>query len=130
MPVLTERQQRRRKNDRAFKRERKRIGVIKGTKPVRDPEYLAWIRMQWCIICEYVTGSEAGTRHVEAAHVGRRGLGQKCSDNETVPLCVRHHRTGKDSHHVLGKNFWKHHGLDRDQMVRRLINLYMAERAS
>jgi hypothetical protein len=33
---------------------------------------------------------------VEADHAGRRGIGQKCPDNETIPLCTRHHqhRTG------------------------------------
>lgn len=28
---------------------------------------------------------------VEADHEGRRGLGQKCSDRETAPLCKLHH---------------------------------------
>jgi len=63
-------------------------------------------------------------RRVEAAHVGEHGLGQKCSDRETVPLCATHHRTGKDSHHVLGKKFWAHHGLNRDAIVKDLNRLY------
>lgn len=56
----------------------------------------------------------------EAAHVGQRGLSQKCSDRETIPLCAFHHRTGPESHHRLGKLFWKHHGLDRYELIREL----------
>lgn len=53
----------------------------------------------------------------EAAHVGDRGLGQKCSDIEAVPLCGEHHRTGKEAHHVLGKRFWEYHRLGRELMI-------------
>jgi hypothetical protein len=33
---------------------------------------------------------------VEADHAGRRGLGQKCSDDQTIPLCTEHHRQRTD----------------------------------
>lgn len=61
----------------------------------------------------------------EVAHVGERGASQKCPDSETVPLCHEHHRTGKDAHHgPLGKGFWEHHGLERDQVIRQLNEAY------
>ena len=60
----------------------------------------------------------------EAAHIGERGLGHKCSDRETIPLCAEHHRTGPESHHVLGKSFWKHHGLNKDALVKELNRFY------
>ncbi len=63
----------------------------------------------------------------EVAHVGDRGLGQRCPDREAIPLGVPHHRTGKDAHHVLGKNFWSHHGLDRDEVIATLQKLYEQE---
>lgn len=66
----------------------------------------------------------------EAAHVGLRGLGQKCSDRETIPLCATHHRTGKDSHHVLQKSFWKFHGIDKDALIAELNRRYESERES
>ena len=110
-----------------FKKERKRIGAIKAIKPLRDPKFLDWLRLQWCFICEFVTGSEAGTGKIEAAHVGVRGLRQKSSDHEAIPLCVRHHRTGKDSHHVLGKAFWAHHGLDKTRVLTILHARYEAQ---
>jgi len=62
--------------------------------------------------------------HTEAAHVGQRGIGQKCSDRETVPLCAWHHRLGPESHHKLGKKFWEHHGIDRATLIRELNALY------
>ncbi len=123
-----EKLKRKQKAARLAKNERARIGDIKAIKPLRDPEFLAWLRQQWCIICEFVTGSEAGSGHIEAAHIGVRGLRQRSSDHEAVPLCVRHHRTGKDSHHILGKNFWTHHGLDKLRVLTSLHARYEAER--
>ena len=82
-----------------------------------DPRYLAWLRTQACIICHIV-------RYIEAAHVGARGLGQKCSDREAVPLCQEHHRTGAHAHHVLGKGFWAFHHVDRQVVIAVLIARY------
>ena len=82
------------------RRKKKRLGD--------DPEYRAWIRTQQCLAC--YANQLTQTCPTECAHVGQRGLGQKCSDRETIPLCsVVHHRLGKTSHHVLGKNFFKYH---------------------
>ena len=78
---------------------------------VIDEAYLAFIRKLPCIVCGAV-------RYVEAAHVGARGLGQKCSDREALPMCPAHHRTGPDAYHVLGgKSFWKVWGLDRFRLI-------------
>jgi len=135
-----------RKAAKLAKRARKKIGKISGRKPIKDPAYLDFIRSRACIICafaeqrwnqhrtmrERITAAGVDfTDHTpignspkpqqltptEAAHVGLRGLRQKCSDRETLPLCAEHHRTGPDSHHVLGKRFWEHHGIDRDIWV-------------
>ena len=77
---------------------------------VIDEAYLAWIRKLPCICCGTIF-------RVEAAHVGRRGLGQKCSDREALPICEKHHRTGPQAIHVLGRNWWKVWGLSRHQLV-------------
>lgn len=79
------------------------------------PHYKAYIAGQRCIVCECYG--------VEVAHVGDRGFGRKCSDLETLPICTRHHQTGRDSAHVLGKRFYEHHGLDKQS----LIEQYQAE---
>jgi len=83
-------------------------------KPVRNPEYLKWIRTLPCAVCRTKRG-------VEAAHTGPHGLGQKSSDLSAIPLCARHHRTGPDSYHELGpRKFAEAHRLDISAIVRRL----------
>ena len=84
-----------------------------------DPQYLAWIRMNSCAVCWQWKLRPARDRNIEAAHVGKRGLGQKCSDRETIPLCIWHHRTGPHSHHALGKRFWNFWKLDRIETIRK-----------
>ena len=83
-------------------------------KPVRNPEYLKWIRTLPCAVCR-------ATRGVEAAHTGPHGLGQKSSDLSAIPLCARHHRTGPDSYHKLGpRKFAEVHRLNIPALVARL----------
>jgi hypothetical protein len=85
------------------------------SKPIRDRWYLAWIRTQPCCV------SRCQAHYIEAAHVGPHGLGQKASDRSTIPLCIRHHRTGDDSYHRLGpRKFARVHNLDIADIVRRL----------
>lgn len=116
-----------RANAQAFKKERARWAKVKNQRPEKNPQYLAWIRLRWCWICEHVTGSEAGSGHIEAAHTGRRGLRQKAPDREAIPLCIRHHRSGKLSHHVLQKKFWTYYKIDRETIVKSLNQLYEQE---
>jgi|SRR5208337_183137 len=79
-------------------------------KPVRDPAYLAFIRSLPCAVC-------FRTRNVEAAHVGRRGMGQKSSDRETIPLCSLHHR---EQHRIGLRQFSRDYELDIPELVRQL----------
>lgn len=83
-----------------------------------EPAYLIFVRSLGCIVCRD-KGNLQETR-TEAAHCGDRGLGQKCSDRETIPLCAWHHRIGPESQHVLGKGFWTHHGLEKDKLFAQL----------
>ena len=115
-----------------------------------DPEYLAWLRTWPCWIClrKHLAAegfpffraidlryrrdmAVAGVANIcgptEAAHVGVRGLGRRCSDREAMPLGHNHHQHSPESHHVLGKNFWKHHGLDRDTVLAILHDIYAKE---
>src|SRR5712691_3617244 len=83
-------------------------------KPQRSSPYLAWIRTQPCVVCR-------ATRWIEAAHTGPHGLGQKSPDSSAIPLCTKHHRTGKDSYHKLGpRKFAQIHNLDIPTIVRKL----------
>lgn len=98
-----------------------------------DPAYLEWIRTLPCVVCqrrEHGTGRFLPVLQLgptESAHIVDRGLGQKCPDRETIPLCVAHHRTGRHAHHKLGKRFWQHHGIDRDALLVELNTRYELE---
>jgi hypothetical protein len=70
--------------------------------PTRSSAHLKWIRTQPCVVC-------FSKRNVEAAHVGSRGMGQKCSDLETIPLCQLHHR---EQHRIGLKGFVEKYKLD------------------
>jgi len=79
----------------------------------QNPEYLDFVREWPCVL--HAAGDCIGV--TEAAHVGDRGMGQKSKDEEAIPLCAGHHRTGPDSQHVLGKRFWAHHSLNRADLI-------------
>jgi predicted nucleic acid binding AN1-type Zn finger protein len=54
-------------------------------------------RVRWLRCCvEELQQTRACDGAVEAHHAGERGLGQKCSDRETIPLCAAHHRQWHD----------------------------------
>jgi len=96
----------------------RRVGLarLRRERGLEDPKYLKFIRSLPCAIC--------GACLVEAAHVGVRGFGIRCSDRETIPLCPGHHRTRRDAHHVLGKQFWEYHGVDRWELIQRYNSAY------
>lgn len=60
--------------------------TTKRSKRHEDPSYLAHVRRQPCLV------PGCTTRPIEAHHYGRRGLGQRCGDDEVAPLCGLHHR--------------------------------------
>jgi hypothetical protein len=120
-----------------------------------DPEYLAWLRTWPCYVClfracveqsvpfwkvitnklsrdNFVNGTMWECGRTEAAHVGTRGLRQKCKDREAMPLGQKHHLHqtaggGPESHHSLGGKFWEHHGLERESVIAILNELYHQE---
>lgn len=108
----------------------------KRTKPrrssrVHDPAYLDWIRGKDCVCCLMYRYNRVAVVPAltvsEAAHVGERGLGQKSSDRESLPLCVEHHRAGPKSHHTLGKRFWSTWEFDRAALVEMFNAKYREE---
>jgi hypothetical protein len=105
--------------------------------PGDNPAYCAFVRTFGCIVCcggrflriwhawDGVTGTRYQKSPTECAHVGAKGLSQKCPDCESLPLCaLEHHRVGPEAHHVLGKRFWGFHGLDRMGLIRELQDLF------
>jgi hypothetical protein len=59
--------------------------IYRGIKPVRDAQYLAWVRSFPCIACGTVTRSR------DAMHIGPHGMSQKASDIDTLPGCRKCH---------------------------------------
>lgn len=54
-----------------------------------------------------------------------RGLSQKCSDFEAIPLCAEHHRREyPESHHALGKRFWERWQIDRESVIAELNRIW------
>jgi hypothetical protein len=115
-----------------------------------DPKYQKWLRAWPCLACfahwcEYtdVSFTTAARERwywavrflrdttqcgpTEVAHVGVRGLGQRCKDRDALPLGVGHHRIDKDAAHVLGKKFWAYHGIDRTEALEMLRRIYKEE---
>lgn len=106
---------------------------------ILNPAFLMFVRSFACVVCANgklfsAADGESYARGIfqesptEAAHVGKRGLGQKCDDIESLPLCgEEHHRLGPRSAHVLGRSFWSHHILDRDKLVAELQPRFVEE---
>lgn len=92
------------------------------SKGVVDEAYKDWIQEMPCFICE-----KLGIQQVtitEAAHTGRRGMSQLADDSTCIPLCMEHHREGKDAHHKRGKHFASVHDFDMELLVQRLNEQY------
>ncbi len=99
---------------------------------VLNPAFLLFVRGFACVVCaqgRFIMSDYDGLQdsYTEAAHVGKRGLGQKCNDDETLPLCAWHHRTGRQSAHVMGSKFWNHHMLDRDKLIAEMQRRFTQE---
>ena len=88
----------------------------------KDPEYLAFIRAQPCVVCMLpwkvnmtgVSYSNVQKSPTEAAHIGPRGLSRKVPDRAALPMCGEHHRWL----HVVGpKQFWAAHKLNPMELI-------------
>lgn len=58
----------------------------------RNVDFMLWVKTLPCVA--RALGPCSGV--VEADHAGSRGLGQKCPDEETIPICTGHHRERTD----------------------------------
>ena len=121
---------------------------MKHKRTAEEKAYLDWLAQWPCLVClkrlcdqnhQSIIGLSAEARAVtvpwsegqcgliELHHAGVRGLGQKSSDWETVPLGAKHHQHGPEAAHVLGKAWWSFHNLNRNEVFATLHELYVRE---
>lgn len=62
----------------------------KPTGREHDVPYMLFVKTLPCAALS-VEGHKCDGSPIQADHAGRRSLGRKCSDRETVPHCVRAH---------------------------------------
>jgi hypothetical protein len=78
--------------------------------PKRSKAHLAFIRSLPCCV-------SGRTDRVEPADVGRRGMGQKCSDLETIPLNALYHA---EQHRIGLRAFCRTYDLNLAELVAML----------
>lgn len=96
---------------------------------VRDPDYLAYIRTQPCLLaiedpctCGGYLDVVRKTYRIEAAHVRIRGAGG--GDDQVMPLCGTHHR---EAHRIGHKSFAKRHRVNLALEARAYRQGYLAK---
>jgi len=87
--------------------------LLGAPKRIRDPEHLKFINIQPCLVC--------GRAPVHAHHLRfaqPRSMGNKVSDEWSVPLCFTHHR----ALHTVGNElaWWAEKGIDAKAEALRL----------
>ena len=100
-------------NDETRSRIDKSVLALPEPKRLRDKQHLRFVARQPCLVC----GREpCDPHHLRFAQP--RGLGQKVSDEFTVPLCRAHHR----ELHRAGKeaDWWSRNGLEPLESARSL----------
>lgn len=77
---------------------------------LKNRAYLKFIRGLFCIVC-------GQNWSIDAAHTGARGVGQRATDLETLPLCRKCH----DEYHRIGRmQFCILHSLDIPKIIATL----------
>jgi len=92
-------------------------GIVSPEKAVEeivvDQDYRRFVRSLPCARC-------STRRRVEFAHQGPRGLSQKTTDYNGVPLCIYCHRL----QHSSSKEFWNTLGINLDDLIAQLNRAY------
>jgi hypothetical protein len=89
-------------------------------KRVQDKKYLEWMRLHLCL----VERNFICTGQTVAHHISTGGMGTKCSDYETAPLCHEHHR---EIHDKGKKIFQAKYEVDLKEEAERLKEVWDAK---
>lgn len=92
------------------------LGQKRG-KPIRDRKHIEAVKALPCIVCDTPPPSDA--HHVICGRYGQRRAG----DDETIPLCKRHHQWGPEAIHENKRAWVERHGPDHGYLdeVRRML---------
>ena len=73
------------------------------TKTKKEKEHVNKVARLGCIICRKEGNPlvDAELHHIRSM----TGLSKRATNFEVIPLCVRHHRLGKESFHYSSRNF-------------------------
>lgn len=105
--------------------------------PMRNPDYLAFLRERRCVVClieqngyGITKGDEAwcgrfGCGRVEAAHGPVNGMRSKGPDDGALPLGARHHR---EQHAIGWPAFEAKYGFSREKEAVAHRALYLIDR--
>lgn len=98
------------------------LAPSKKTAPVKDKNYLDWIRELPCLITLQmpVQAAHLSMINYSYGHLGR-GKGRKASDRWALPLCPDMHR---EQHKGSEADFWKRHGIDPHKAALALHGLW------
>jgi hypothetical protein len=130
----------------------RRAPIKHHAKPQKPPEirsYFEWLSSWPCYVClsRYCAQNSMSIAEVlpeartiaarwttrscgrtEVAHVGIRGLSQKCEDTEVMPLGLKHHQRGPEAHHVHAKGWFERVvGEEPERVFVTLQTLYKRE---
>ena len=74
-----------------------------------------------CICCRKMGFQDSPT---EIHHINEGRIGKRADFNKTIPLCVFHHRQGKESYHYSPKKFDAKWGTQKEilTLVNKMIN--------
>jgi hypothetical protein len=89
-----------------------RIMMLPKPKRITDKKYLQFIRELLCIICMKPAPSEPHHWNEK----GQGGMGTKCSDYRTIPLCFDHHREA----HLEKRTFLTEYRLEIEDVIEML----------
>lgn len=92
------------------------MNAVPKINPVRDREYLDWLRGQPCILTGWSATEENA---VDPIHIGTLGKGIKSSDDEALPVRHEFHVRGHNEGEV---SMFRKHAPDR--LIRESLRAY------
>ena len=90
------------------------------SKTKSEKEHMARVSRLNCLICrkEGNPFSPAELHHIR--DVSMIGLGQRAKHTQVIPLCIAHHRIGKESFHNNSRAFSKKWGSQKELLIETL----------